>query len=178
MFTAALDDILAQREKFALYKNPETFFDNTHVTGGLQKLIIQVFSALNGDQVGNNVVELKTTFGGGKTHSLIALYHLIKNLSLLHTHANLKVIGEKLDLPDSMKVTLACLIGSRENVSRKKYVKIGGAQKEVQTWWGDLAYQLAGEKKVSDLSKVMTGTSQIRGKTRSMTFLTQSMVLS
>ncbi len=146
MFTAALDDIIAQREKFALYKDPETFFDNTHVTGGLQKLIIQVFSALSGNQVGNNVIELKTTFGGGKTHSLIALYHLIKNLSLLRTHANLKQIGDKLELANSTNFTLACLIGSRENVSRKKYIKIGGVQKDVQTWWGDLAYQLAGEK--------------------------------
>ncbi len=56
------------------YKNPELFWERTYITSGLSALLeIARKRLLKG--VGDAVIQLQTPFGGGKTHSLIALYH-------------------------------------------------------------------------------------------------------
>ena len=57
------------------YRNPRDFFQRTYITEGLKHLLSNALRRLNG-QGGNPVVELQTNFGGGKTHSMLALYHL------------------------------------------------------------------------------------------------------
>lgn len=56
------------------YKDPDTFFSKTYTTGGLDNLLKIVQKRLNG-LGGDPVIQIQTPFGGGKTHSLIALYH-------------------------------------------------------------------------------------------------------
>ena len=57
------------------YGDPRSFFERTFITEGLRDLIRTAARRLSGEG-GDPVVELQTGFGGGKTHSLIALYHL------------------------------------------------------------------------------------------------------
>src|SRR5213079_332564 len=57
------------------YKHPTEFFRRTFITEGLRRLLSQAVLRLTG-QGGDPVVELQTNFGGGKTHSMLALYHL------------------------------------------------------------------------------------------------------
>src|ERR1019366_4795596 len=57
------------------YKDPIEFYRRTFITEGLQKLLANALRRLAG-QGGDPVVELQTNFGGGKTHSLLALWHL------------------------------------------------------------------------------------------------------
>ena len=57
------------------YRDPTEFFRRTFLTEGLKHLLSGALRRLGGDG-GDPVVELQTNFGGGKTHSLIALYHL------------------------------------------------------------------------------------------------------
>src|ERR1035437_5180699 len=57
------------------YKDPVEFYRRTFITEGLQKLLANALQRLAG-QGGDPVVELQTNFGGGKTHSLLALWHL------------------------------------------------------------------------------------------------------
>ena len=57
------------------YGKPEEFFRRTFLTEGLRDLLLNATRRLRGEG-GDPVVELQTNFGGGKTHSLIALYHL------------------------------------------------------------------------------------------------------
>ena len=57
------------------YTDPAEFFARTFLTGGLKKLLVEVLKRLSGGN-GEPVVRLKTPFGGGKSHSLLALYHL------------------------------------------------------------------------------------------------------
>jgi len=59
------------------YKNPDIFFRKTYVTNGMQNLFDVVKKRLDGEG-GDAFIELITPFGGGKTHSLIALYHKAK----------------------------------------------------------------------------------------------------
>jgi len=145
MFTAALDDVIAKREKNPIYHDAPSFFDNTHITRGLRKVIIQVFSALMGKKSGNNVIELRTTFGGGKTHSLICLYHLSQNPSLFSTHGTLVELQKELKFNEKTQMRVAVLVGSRENVSKQRSISIDGKEIGINTWIGYMAYQLGGE---------------------------------
>ena len=57
------------------YKHPVEFFRRTYLTESLQRLLAGAVQRLAG-QGGDPVVQLQTNFGGGKTHSMLALYHL------------------------------------------------------------------------------------------------------
>ena len=57
------------------YRNPVEFFRRTYLTEGLKGLLVGAVRRLAGEG-GDPVVQLQTNFGGGKTHSMLALYHL------------------------------------------------------------------------------------------------------
>ncbi|MGC8657285.1 MAG: ATP-binding protein [Thermoplasmata archaeon] len=59
------------------YKDPETFFEKTYVTEGLKNILDVVEKRLKGIG-GDPVIQIQTPFGGGKTHTLIAMYHKAK----------------------------------------------------------------------------------------------------
>ena len=62
-----------------IYTNPEMFFQKTYFTAALKNIAKRVIHGLNGGQEAENrVISLQTGFGGGKTHTLISLYHLAK----------------------------------------------------------------------------------------------------
>ena len=56
------------------YGDPVEFFGRTYLTRGLRYLLEQAIKRLAGGG-GEPVVDLMTSFGGGKTHSLLAVYH-------------------------------------------------------------------------------------------------------
>ncbi len=56
------------------YRDMDLFFQKTYLTEGLKNLFAVVEKRLKG-QGGDPVIQMQTPFGGGKTHSLIALYH-------------------------------------------------------------------------------------------------------
>ena len=58
------------------YRDAATFFRRTYPTQGLVNLMAAVLSRLAGQGRGEAVIQIQTPFGGGKTHALIALYHL------------------------------------------------------------------------------------------------------
>lgn len=62
-----------------VYQDYTTLFSNTFATTGLKTLISEVFRRLVGDKVGSPIIRLETSFGGGKTHDEIALWHIAKN---------------------------------------------------------------------------------------------------
>lgn len=57
------------------YRDPREFFARTYLTEGLSTLLLGAAKRLSGSG-GDPVVELQTNFGGGKTHSMLALYHM------------------------------------------------------------------------------------------------------
>jgi len=64
-----------------VYLDPETFFRNTHPTVPLKKLVNDVFDRLVNPSDTGAVIRLSTGYGGGKTHTLIALWHLAHNIN-------------------------------------------------------------------------------------------------
>ncbi len=76
IFAARLMDVILGKAE-DVYQKPAVFFENTYPTQGLKDLAVEVFGRLTGKRPANNsVVRLETAFGGGKTHNLIALYHV------------------------------------------------------------------------------------------------------
>ncbi len=65
------------------------FFAKTYITAGLRDIANRVIVALNGGETENRVISLQTGFGGGKTHSLITLFHIAKagKSLMLNTYA-------------------------------------------------------------------------------------------
>ena len=59
------------------YKDPEKFFRRTYITEGMRFLLDSVARRIAG-KGGDPVIQLQTSFGGGKTHTLLAVYHLAR----------------------------------------------------------------------------------------------------
>jgi predicted AAA+ superfamily ATPase len=130
------------------YRSPVEFFRRTFLTESLERLLIggvQRLSALGGDPV----VQLQTNFGGGKTHSMLALYHLFGGAAaadLAGVDALLAEAGVK-TLPRAKRVVLVGNKISPGNPVRKHDGTI------VRTLWGELAYQLGGAKAFAHIAK-------------------------
>ena len=73
-FAADLSQVHRQEAEIE-YQDPKEFYRRTYLTEGLRSLLSNALKRLSG-QGGDPVIELQTSFGGGKTHSMLALYHL------------------------------------------------------------------------------------------------------
>lgn len=83
VFAANLGDVMMGSGN-EIYLDPKQFFKKTYVTNGLRSIATRVVQALNGGVTENRVISLQTGFGGGKTHALISLYHIVKNGAALN----------------------------------------------------------------------------------------------
>jgi predicted AAA+ superfamily ATPase len=123
------------------YKHPTEFFRRTFLTEGLRRLLTQAVRRLGGDG-GDPVVELQTNFGGGKTHSMLALYHLFSGTSpadLPGAEELVKDVG--VALPKTVR--RAVFVGTQISPG-KPHKKPDGTT--VRTVWGELAWQLGGKE--------------------------------
>jgi len=123
------------------YRDPVEFYRRTFITEGLQKLLSNALLRLAG-QGGDPVVELQTNFGGGKTHSMLALYHLFADVpasQLPGMEAVTKIAG----VSQPPKVRRAVLVGNRISPA-DLHKKPDGTV--VRTLWGELAWQLGGKE--------------------------------
>jgi predicted AAA+ superfamily ATPase len=121
------------------YQDPVAFFGRTFLTNGLRDLLSGAASRLSGNG-GDPVIDLQTNFGGGKTHSMIALYHLASGRPASELPGVGELLAEKnLVLP--AKVNRAVIVGQWFSAASPS-VKPDGVR--VHTLWGEIAYQLAG----------------------------------
>src|SRR5581483_5904055 len=123
------------------YKNPAEFFRRTYLTDSLKLLLTGAVQRLSGHG-GDPVVQLQTNFGGGKTHSMLALYHLFSGTpatDLVGIDAVLQGTDTK-KLPTAKRVVLVGNKISPGNPVKKPDGTI------VRTLWGELAWQIGGKK--------------------------------
>lgn len=123
------------------YQDPKEFFARTYITQGLRDLLVGAARRLSGGG-GDPIIELQTNFGGGKTHSLIALYHLASGVQAKELPGVGDILAEEgLSLPDD--VSRAVMVGQMISPSKPEPVEDGVS---LHTLWGRMAYQLGGRE--------------------------------
>ena len=127
-------------DALAEYGDPAEFFRRTYITEGLGELLttaVRRFNGLGGDPI----IKLQTNFGGGKTHSLIALFHLASGRPPIELPGVEQLLSDaQVGLP-AEHVHRAVLVGQQLQPSSVS-IKPGGI--EIRTIWGELAWQLGG----------------------------------
>jgi len=123
------------------YRHPGEFFRRTFVTDGLRALLVGAVQRLTGSG-GDPVVELQTNFGGGKTHCMLALYHLFgptRTSDLLGMDEVLLAAR----VPAVRPARRAVLVGTALSPGQVSCKPDGT---EVHTLWGEMAWQLGGKE--------------------------------
>jgi len=123
------------------YQHPVEFFRRTYLTESLKGLLINAIKRLNG-KGGDPVVQLQTNFGGGKTHSMLALYHLVSGVSPAEL-PGIEEVARTAGVTELPRARRVVLVGNRISPGRPD-IKPDGT--EVRTLWGELAWQLGGRE--------------------------------
>lgn len=123
------------------YQDAAAFFQRTFITEGMRLLLIQVAQRLNGVG-GEPVIQLQTAFGGGKTHTMLAVYHLASRKGALDDLVGIPSVLDQAGLMDVSQARVAVIDGNAHAPGQPWQ---HGTQR-VQTLWGELAWQLGGEE--------------------------------
>ena len=121
------------------YRDPSEFFRRTYLTESLHQLLVGGIRRLTGAG-GDPVVQLQTNFGGGKTHSMLALYHLSSGVPASDL-AGMDAVMAEAGASELPSVRRAVLVGNKISPGNPVTKPDGTV---VCTLWGELAYQLGG----------------------------------
>ncbi len=124
------------------YKDPYQFFNRTYFTQGLSDLLLCALRRLNCDKKGEPVIELHTNFGGGKTHSMLALYHMFSGKDFRNIAGIEEILSKAKDLKIK-EVKRAVLVGTALSPAQTETKPDGTV---IHTLWGELAWQLLGKE--------------------------------
>lgn len=157
LFAAKLS-LVVEGKAPQVYQDPNIFFANTFPTDGLKTLIKEVFSRLCKTGNGSPIIRLETSFGGGKTHDEIALWHICKQgrrIQGLERFADINYIPHQ-------PIQIAAIACHDLDPINGVY----HAETDVTTYtlWGEIAYQIGGVEgykllRGSDEQRVSPGTS-------------------
>jgi len=144
------------------YRDPREFFRRTYLTEGLRHLLTEAVRRLSGAG-GDPVVELQTNFGGGKTHSMLALYHLFAGTPVRDLPGVESLVREA-DLPQPPPARRAVLVGTALSPGQPRRKEDGTV---TRTLWGELAWQLSGARgyafvREADEAGVSPGSDALR----------------
>ncbi len=119
------------------YLDPETFLRRTHLTKGLENIVKDVLHVLSGKKK-HKIIMIQTPFGGGKTHALIYLYHLIKAGEKVSHIADVRNILKSTGLTKVPEAKVAVFVGTVPDPLKGK------------TPWGEIASQLGAYEEVKE----------------------------
>lgn len=123
------------------YQDAERFFSRTFITEGMRLLLISVAQRLSG-KGGDPVIQLQTAFGGGKTHTMLAVYHLASRKVGTDKLEGIPPVLDEAGIHDLPKAHVAVIDGINFSPSQpRKYAKT-----TVNTLWGELGWQLLGQE--------------------------------
>ncbi len=143
IFAADFGDLISGKAP-KVYKDAFTFFQNTHPAKALCKVIQTVFARLANPKEPGATIRLSTGFGGGKTHTLMALWHLAQNIADVS-------MGTEL-LPAAGRPGSVTAVGVDAGKAGVPLFASHGAL-EVHSLWGQIFFRLGGEKALKALGK-------------------------
>src|SRR3989338_5510655 len=162
VFAADIGAVLADRGAME-YRDPELFFKKTYFTKEISALISSILLRLSGKKGIEPVVQLQTPFGGGKTHTLLTVYHLVKHGEAASKFSEIKKILKDDEIKEIPDAKVAVIPGDAINANVIRTTKEGI---QINTLWGEIAYQLGGEKlykvvKDDDEKRISPGTNKL-----------------
>jgi len=119
------------------YRDPVEFFRRTYLTESLRRLLVGAIQRMSG-KGGDPVVQLQTNFGGGKTHCMLALYHLFCGRSPAEL-PGIEAVVREAGVSSRPRVYRVVLVGNRLSPGNP-VTKPDGTL--VRTLWGEMAWQL------------------------------------
>ncbi|WP_254862272.1 ATP-binding protein [Halovivax gelatinilyticus] len=156
-FAASLATVAHSPDDAApVYRDPGKFFEMTYPTDGLRTLLSNLTGRFlageeYGDRYSSSILCLDTRFGGGKTHDLIASYHLATDpTSVENLERHLKDDDEELAttyrdaVEDGLSVDTAVFIGGKVDALNARSGRLDPNAPNTRTMWGEIAYQLYG----------------------------------
>lgn len=156
MFAAKLSDVV-NGVAADVYKIPADFFASTYPTEGMRSLIEESCGRLTGQGRGASAIRLDTSFGGGKTHQLIGLYHIARHSRSI---PGIERFADPSVLPTA-PVRVAAVVGSDLDPVNGVYHEQEGIR--TYTLWGEIAYRLGTYDLIaeSDQQRVAPGTQRL-----------------
>jgi len=121
------------------YRDSVEFFRRTYLTSGMGQLLSNALRRLK-DGSGDPVVQLKTAFGGGKTHTMLALYHLLAPDTRVERLDITKGLLADAGLKKRPQAAVAVLVGTDVDANTGRDAPELGTT--IYTLWGLMAYQL------------------------------------
>jgi len=151
-FAADLHQVANGDAQAPEYTDPREFFARTYLTGGLADLLERALRRVVARDAGASpVMNLQTQFGGGKTHSMLALFHLFGGISTAELPQDVQDVVARVfpgravtgaeDPLAGLDVRRAVLVGTHLSPSQPRVMDDGT---ELRTLWGELAWQLGG----------------------------------
>jgi predicted AAA+ superfamily ATPase len=135
------------------YQDPALFFQRTFITEGMRLLLDSVVKRLAG-KGGDPVIQLQTAFGGGKTHTMLAVYHLARGEVPASDLPGVPAILDAAGVTELPRARLAVLDGIKSSPNQPFVPRSAGVPPArsgqdgraptICTLWGDLAWQLGG----------------------------------
>ncbi|MGB4978106.1 MAG: DUF499 domain-containing protein, partial [Anaerolineae bacterium] len=141
------------------YRDPVEFFRRTYLTESLKAMLVGAVRRLAG-RGGDPVVQLQTNFGGGKTHSMLALYHLFSGIApseLPGIDAVMAEVGNRKEEVGNRSGATSSFLSSTSSFlpTVRRVVLVGNKISPgnpvvkpdgtvIRTLWGELAWQLGG----------------------------------
>ncbi|MBX7223403.1 MAG: DUF499 domain-containing protein [Blastocatellia bacterium] len=151
-FAADLSQVLRGTAQVE-YQDPVEFFGRTYVTEGMRGLLGQALQRVSG-KGGEPVIQLKTAFGGGKTHSMLALYHLLRGKVASDKIPNVREVKEFAGVAEIPKTNVAVLVGTALNPNKsRRPANFPGIT--IRTLWGEMAAQLAESSGVPEIYDII-----------------------
>lgn len=148
-FAADLQAVFTKTAKSIEYAEPELFFERTFITPGLRTLILNVLQRIN-NKGGNPVIQMQTGFGGGKTHSLISILHLIRDHQQILASKSSSadeirdIFNEaEINTQNGTNAKIAVLHGTYISTTSSRTTDSGHP---LNTIWAEMAYQLGSEE--------------------------------
>src|SRR5436309_5012251 len=136
-FAIALEQVVSGKAPKD-YAEPKEFFARTVFTTALREHLGMVLRRLNGKTENTApVMALVTQFGGGKTHALTAMYHLVRKPDFATREERIKALLKEAGVKEVPHAKVAVFVGNAWDPQPKR-----------ETPWIDIARQLAGDRGV------------------------------
>ena len=133
------------------YTDPAEFFRRTYITEGLRRVLAAALARLAGSG-GEPVIGLQTNFGGGKTHTMLALHHIAGAAAAGYRPENLPGLApifEAVGVSTLGRVNRAVFVGTHKGAAEAMHAEDG---REIRTLWGYLAWRLGGWEAVESIA--------------------------